>query len=135
MMLNELRDLYRSIPFKNETKLRELVDQAFEADLETQDYFLGLAVQYYMHYPYRSIHPQEKAFYDRLFAMVLNDKEIMNEWMTPSDVEREFGFSESWQNKARMVSSKLNFPFYKPAGFIRYKRSEINQWIEDHKVQ
>lgn len=56
-------------------------------------------------------------------------------WLTPSDVEEEFGFSKSTQAKMRMASNSSNIPFSKIGKYIRYDRIELDKWLEDHKIQ
>ena len=57
-------------------------------------------------------------------------------WLSPDDLEQEYGFSKSTQAKMRMVSSKSTIPFSKIGGkYIRYNRYLIEQWLEDHQVQ
>jgi len=57
-------------------------------------------------------------------------------WLSPNDLMREYGFSKSTQAKMRMSSSKSTIPFSKIGGkYIRYKRDQIEQWLEDHQVQ
>lgn len=59
----------------------------------------------------------------------------LKRWLTPSDLEEEYGFSKSTQAKMRMVSSSSTLPFSKIGKYIRYDRFEIDKWLEDHKVQ
>ena len=57
-------------------------------------------------------------------------------WLSPSDLEVEFGFSKSTQAKMRMTSNSSTIPFSKIGGkFIRYDRIEIDKWLESHQVQ
>lgn len=57
-------------------------------------------------------------------------------WLSPDDLEQEFGFSKSTQAKMRMSSNCSTIPFSKIGGkFIRYDRIEIDKWLEAHKVQ
>jgi predicted DNA-binding transcriptional regulator AlpA len=57
-------------------------------------------------------------------------------WLSISELKEEFGFSESWQAKARMSSSKMGLPFCKIGGkFIKYDRNEINKWLELHMIK
>jgi predicted DNA-binding transcriptional regulator AlpA len=61
--------------------------------------------------------------------------QIQKRWLTPSDLQKEYGFSKSTQAKMRMASTKLRIPFSKIGGkFIRYDRLEIDKWLETHKV-
>lgn len=60
---------------------------------------------------------------------------IEKRWLTPEELQEEYGFSESWQAKARMLKSKIGLPFHKIGGkFIRYDRQEVDKWLEMHKV-
>ena len=54
------------------------------------------------------------------------------EWLTPSGLEEEYGFSKSTQAKYRMMRK---IPFSKIGKFIRYSRSEIDRWLSDNKVE
>lgn len=57
-------------------------------------------------------------------------------WLSPDDLEQEYGFSKSSQAKMRMASSNSTIPFSKINGkYIRYDRLLIDQWLEDHQVQ
>lgn len=59
-----------------------------------------------------------------------------NRWLNPSQLEAEYGFSKSWQGKARMTSNPSSIPFSKIGGkYIRYDRQQIDKWLEDHQVQ
>ena len=53
------------------------------------------------------------------------------DWLTPDDLQEEFGFSKSRQAKLRMIRV---IPFSKIGSYIRYSRAEINQWLTDAKV-
>ncbi len=58
------------------------------------------------------------------------------EWLTPTDLEQEYGFSKSTQSKMRMNSNSSTIPFSKIGGkFIRYNRNRINEWLHNHEVQ
>jgi len=52
-------------------------------------------------------------------------------WLTPTDLEDEFGFAKSTQAKMRM---NRKIPFSKLGKFIRYDRNEIDLWLEEAKV-
>ncbi len=60
--------------------------------------------------------------------MTINNKE----WLTISDLKEIYGFSKSSQNQYRMAKK---IPFHKVSRFIRYKRSEIDKWLQDNKVE
>jgi len=52
-------------------------------------------------------------------------------WLSPSELEIEYGFSKSNQGKMRM---KKLIPFSKVGSYIRYNRELINKWLSDHHV-
>ena len=57
-------------------------------------------------------------------------------WMSPDDLELEYGFSKSTQAKMRMANNSSTIPFSKIGGkYIRYDRFAIDKWLEDHSVQ
>lgn len=56
-------------------------------------------------------------------------------WLTPSELETEYGFSKSTQAKMRMASNSSTLPFSKVGKFIRYDRYAIDAWLEEHIVQ
>ena len=60
---------------------------------------------------------------------------VHKRWLNPSELEIEFGFSESSQAKMRMTSNSSTLPFSKVGKYIRYDRIEIDSWLESHKVQ
>ncbi len=54
-------------------------------------------------------------------------------WLTPKDVQKEFGFSTSTLAKWRMLN--LNLAFSKMGKYIRYSRADIEEFIESNKVE
>ena len=61
---------------------------------------------------------------------------LTKRWLSPSDLESEYGFSKSTQAKMRMASNGSTIPFSKINGkYIRYDRVAIDKWIEQHQVQ
>ena len=58
---------------------------------------------------------------------------IQREWLNPNEVHQEFGFSTSTLAKWRM--NNLNLIFSKMGKYIRYKRSDIEAFIERNKVE
>ncbi|MGM0519632.1 MAG: hypothetical protein ACQERD_08305 [Campylobacterota bacterium] len=61
---------------------------------------------------------------------------IQKRWLSPDDLELEYGFSKSSQSKMRMASNSSTIPFSKIGGkYIRYDRLEIDKWLETHQVQ
>lgn len=56
-------------------------------------------------------------------------------WLNPSELEAKYGFSKSWQAKARMAGSGSTIPFSKLGKFVRYDRVAIDAWLEEHSVK
>lgn len=57
-------------------------------------------------------------------------------WLSPDDLEEEYGFSKSTQAKMRMLNNSSSIPFSKIGGkYIRYDRFAIDNWLEEHQVQ
>ena len=56
-------------------------------------------------------------------------------WLTPKELQNEFGFSVSSQAKMRMTSNSSTIPFSKVGKYIRYDRVEIDRWLENHQIQ
>ncbi len=56
---------------------------------------------------------------------------LQKRWLSPTELEDEFGFSRSTQAKYRM---DRKIPFNKLGKYIRYDRYEIDAWLEDAKV-
>lgn len=61
--------------------------------------------------------------------------ECLKRWLSPKELNNEFGFSESSQSKMRMASNSSTLPFSKVGKYIRYDRNEIDKWLENHQVQ
>lgn len=60
---------------------------------------------------------------------------LTKRWLSPSELETEYGFSKSTQSKMRMQSSSSTIPFSKVGKFVKYDRVAIDKWLEQHKVQ
>jgi len=61
---------------------------------------------------------------------------LTKKWLSPDDLEKEYGFSKSTQAKMRMVSSNSKIPYHKIGSkYIRYSRADIDAWIKEHKVR
>lgn len=60
---------------------------------------------------------------------------LAKRWLSPSELEAEYGFSKSTQSKMRMRSSDSSLPYSKVSKYIRYDRVAIDRWLEDHKIQ
>ncbi len=60
------------------------------------------------------------------------DNIVKKEWLSPEELEVEFGIKKSTQNKMRMHKK---IPYSKiGAKVVRYNRERINQWLSDAKV-
>ena len=55
----------------------------------------------------------------------------MKEWLSPLELEEEFGIKVSTQNKMRM---KKIIPYSKLGKFVKYSRTKINQMFEDASI-
>jgi len=60
---------------------------------------------------------------------------LAKRWLSPSELEEEYGFSKSTQSKMRMRSSASNLPYSKVGKFVKYDRIAIDKWLEAHKIQ
>jgi len=67
----------------------------------------------------------------QLMAAAIKDM-VKKEWLTPDELQEEYGISIHAQNRMRM---ERRIPYSKVGKFIRYKRSEIEKWLEDHKIE
>jgi hypothetical protein len=67
----------------------------------------------------------------QLMAAAIKDM-VKKEWLTPEELQEEYGISIHAQNRMRM---ERRIPYSKVGKFIRYKRSEIEKWLEDHKIE
>ncbi len=56
---------------------------------------------------------------------------IQKEWLTPKELEIEFGIKVSTQNKMRMAKK---LPYSKIGKFVKYSRTKINKMFEDAEV-
>lgn len=60
------------------------------------------------------------------------DTNVKKEWLSPDELEAEYGIKKSTQNKMRM---RKTIPYSKiGAKVVRYNRERINQWLADAKV-
>lgn len=53
------------------------------------------------------------------------------QWLTPSEIAEEFGIATSTQAKYR---AKMIIPYHKIGGYIRYKRNDIDKWLDSGKI-
>lgn len=60
---------------------------------------------------------------------------LTKRWLSPVELETQYGFSLSSQAKMRMITNKSLIPFSKVGKYIRYDRVAIDKWLEEHKVQ
>ncbi len=56
---------------------------------------------------------------------------IQKLWLTPKDLAHEFDITLSTQAKMRM---KNRIPYHKIGKYVRYKRTDINQWFDLAKI-
>ena len=56
---------------------------------------------------------------------------ILKVWLSPQDLENEFGIKMSTQNKYRMAKK---LPYSKVGKFVKYSRAKINKLFEDAEV-
>lgn len=63
--------------------------------------------------------------------------ELFNKrWLSPDDVEFEYGFSKSTLAKMRMAKNGSTLPFSKVTSkLIRYDRIILEQWLEEHTIK
>ncbi|WP_096015716.1 helix-turn-helix domain-containing protein [Campylobacter lanienae] len=63
----------------------------------------------------------------------MKDIQIQNkEWLTPKQLEAEFGITIGTQNKMRLrknYENEQSIPFTKVGKRILYLRSDINEWL------
>ncbi len=57
------------------------------------------------------------------------------QWLNPKELEELYGFSRSWQSKARMQSSNSSLPFVKVGAHIRYDSIQISAWLKSHAIR
>jgi len=67
----------------------------------------------------------------RLMAEVIKDM-VKKEWLTPDELQEEYGISIHAQNRMRM---ERRIPYSKIGKHVRYKRSDIEKWLEEHKIE
>jgi len=61
---------------------------------------------------------------------------LTKRWLSPDDLELEYGFSKSSQSKMRMQKSNSTIPFSKIGGkYIRYDRFAIDKWLKEHEIR
>ena len=59
------------------------------------------------------------------------DKKEQPDWLDPRGLHNAYGFSTSRQATLR---SEGKIPFHKVGRYIRYKREDIDAWLDSHKM-
>ena len=59
------------------------------------------------------------------------DNNVKKEWLSPIDLEKEFGIKVSTQNKMR-IAKKI--PYSKFGKFVKYSRTKINKMLQNAEV-
>ena len=68
---------------------------------------------------------------EKIITMLTNFK-AQNRWLSPEDLEREYGLKESTISKYRM---RREIPYSKiGAKIIRYDRKKIDEWLENNEM-
>lgn len=60
---------------------------------------------------------------------------LSKRWLSPLELEIEYGFKKSSQAKMRMTKNSTKIPFSKIGKYIRYDRVAIDNWLEEHQVR
>lgn len=66
--------------------------------------------------------------YEELIQKIIN---IQKQWLSPDDLEEEFGILKSTANKMRMAKT---LPYHKVGKRVSYHRPDIDQMFSDAKV-
>ena len=61
-----------------------------------------------------------------------SENTAFTKWITPKELNKEYGFGLSTQAKLRMDNK---IPYYKIGHFIKYDRVEVDLWIKSNKVE
>jgi len=61
----------------------------------------------------------------------MGNTETLTDWMNPDKLHQDYFISKSTQAKLRM---KKRIPYSKIGSMVFYSRSEINEWLKNHKV-
>jgi len=59
--------------------------------------------------------------------------EHLTEWLNPQEVSKRYGLSTS--NLAKWRMTRKNLPFFKDGRYIKYKVSDIENYLENNKVE
>ncbi len=55
----------------------------------------------------------------------------LKDWISPKEMAAEFGITITTQNRLRM---QKKIPYSKIGRTVKYSRSKINTWFEDHTI-
>ena len=61
------------------------------------------------------------------------NKETLDVWLSPQQVKEVYKFSTSTLAKWRM--QKINLAYSKMGKYIRYKRSDVEAFLESNKIE
>lgn len=68
----------------------------------------------------------------------LQEKNYDTIWLKPVDFENIYGITEKLNFNYELIKNKKNMefplPYYKFGKSILYKKSEIDEWIENYKI-
>ena len=68
---------------------------------------------------------------DLMQELIKEVKKTQKLWLSPDDLQEEYGILKSTANKMRMAKT---LPFHKIGKYVRYRRPDIDQMFEDAKV-
>jgi hypothetical protein len=68
---------------------------------------------------------------EQLQELIDTVKQTQKDWLTPDELEAEFGILRSTQAKMRMAKT---LPYHKIGKYVRYHRPDINEMFMDAKV-
>lgn len=57
--------------------------------------------------------------------------ELLSTWLNPKQLHMEYGISIT---KANRLRRERKIPFSKIGNAVMYKRSEVEAWLDDHKI-
>ena len=66
-----------------------------------------------------------------MYSTITETQTPLKEWLTPLELEKEFGIKISTQNKMRMAKT---LPYHKIGKYVRYHRPDINKMFLNAKV-
>jgi len=62
-----------------------------------------------------------------------SDKTIRKLYLSPKEVEEQYGLSEKWLTNMRY--EKRGIPYYKIGRKVLYKKTDVEAFIDRHKVR